>query len=516
MAKTSYIGAVDQGTTSSRFMVFDTAGRIVALHQIEFAQIYPHAGWAEHDPMEILDTVRECIDKTVEKMKQMDLDPTAIKAIGITNQRETAVVWDAETGLPLHNAIVWHDARTKNTVAQLVQKTPTKKTDYFQGITGLPLSTYFSAIKLRWMLDHSEQVRQAHSDGRLRFGTVDSWLIYHLTGGKRGGVHVTDVTNASRTMLLDLKTLKWSDEMIEFFGIDKACLPEIKSSSEVYGEMVDGALKGLPIAGCLGDQQAALVGQKCFDVGAAKNTYGTGCFMLFNTGTQPVMSGHGLLTTVGYHLPALNKDPVYALEGSIAVGGQSIKFLRDNLNIISSSEEINTLAGQVTDSGGVFFVPAFSGLFAPHWRDDARGCFVGLTSYSDKRHIARSVLECIGYQTRDILIAMNKDAKQPLKVLKVDGGVTNSDLCMSIQANIAGITVERPAVRETTALGAAIAAGLATGIFKSAEDLAAFNSEGVDRFEPNQSEEVRERSYRKWKKAVEKSIGWVDEDDAQP
>ncbi|KAI9199464.1 uncharacterized protein BJ171DRAFT_214366 [Polychytrium aggregatum] len=502
-----YIGAIDQGTSSSRFMVFARTGEIVSSHQIEHDTHFSSPGWAEHDPEMIFTNVQECIRKTVEKMVQQGLEPRDIRAIGITNQRETTCVWDKSTGRPLHNAIVWLDVRTRETVDSLIQKTDSKKADHFLTDCGLPLATYFSAVKLRWLLDHVPEVAKAQEDGRLQVGTVDSWLIYKLTGGCSTGVHVTDVTNASRTMLMNLKTLQWDDALCNFFGVDRAALPEIRSSSETYGVLADGPLKGLPVAGCLGDQQAALVGQLCMSPGEAKNTYGTGCFMLFNTGSTPIISRNGLLTTVGYQL-GKTAPAVYALEGSIAIAGAAVKWLRDNLGIIQSAEEINVLASNVSDSAGVYFVPAFSGLFAPHWRPDARGCIVGLTQYSTKEHIARAALEAVCLQTKEILLAMNSDSGHPLTSLKVDGGLTNSDLCMQIQANVIGITVERPKMRETTALGAALAAGLAVGVWASVDEFR--SKQSIDRFESKSDEQERERMFNKWKKAIEKSLGWEE------
>jgi glycerol kinase len=397
----SYMGALDQGTSSTRFMVFDTAGKVVATHQQEFAQIYPQAGWAEHDPQVILNSCTACIEGVVEKMKAGGLDHLSIKSIGITNQRETTVVWDRNTGLPLHNAIVWLDTRTKSLVEELVARTPSKDRMHFSKICGLPFSTYFSAVKLRWLLDNVHAVKHANLEDRLMVGTIDSWLIYKLTGGKPGGVHVTDVSNASRTMLMNLKTLQWDDEVCSFFDIKKTCLPEIRSSAEVYGHVESGPLKGVPIAGCLGDQQAALVGHCCFEKGMMKNTYGTGCFMLCNTGDEPVESTHGLLTTVGYQLGP-DATPAYALEGSIAVAGAAVKWLRDNMGIIKEAKQISEYAAKVGDTGGVYFVPAFSGLFAPYWRDDARGGIFGMTQYTTKNHLCRATLEQVCYQTRDV------------------------------------------------------------------------------------------------------------------
>jgi glycerol kinase len=436
--------------------------------------------------------------------------PNVGVGIGITNQRETTVAWDASTGKPLHNALVWHDTRTKAIVDQLIMQTPSQSKDHFAPLTGLPLSTYFSGAKMKWLLSNVAEVQKANQVGNLRFGTVDSWLIYCLTGGLHHGVHVTDFTNASRTHLLDLKSRTWSDTMLNFFGIDLRTLPQILPSSHVYGSIQQGPFQGIPIAGCLGDQQAALVGQKCFHPGDAKNTYGTGCFLLFNTGTQPVISNHGLLSTAGYDIPALG-PPVYALEGSIAVGGAGIKWLRDNLGILSSTPEINKLAAEVEDTGDVYFVPAFSGLFAPYWRDDARGVLVGLTGYTNKHHLCRAVLESVGFQTMDVLQAMRVDAQTTLKTLQVDGGMTNSDLCMQLQADIAGIEVRRPAMRETTALGAALAAGLAVGAL-DVSNITRVNSNGLDVFKSRITQDERERRCHQWKKAVSKTLNWIDDE----
>ncbi|KNC99544.1 glycerol kinase [Spizellomyces punctatus DAOM BR117] len=502
----TFVGAIDQGTSSSRFMVFNEKGAIVTMHQMEFEQIYPKAGWCEHDPDVIMGSVNECIAKVADKLEAMGHSVTDIKAVGITNQRETTVVWDKTTGKPLHHAVVWLDGRTKDTVAQLVEKSSSKTTSHWHDRCGLPFSTYFSGVKLRWLLDNVEEVRKAHQEGRLAFGTVDSWLIYNLTGGINGGKHVSDVTNASRTMFMNIQTLQWDDEILEFFDVKKEVLPEIVSSAEVYGNIVGGPLAGIPIAGCLGDQQAAVVGQRCFNPGEVKNTYGTGCFMLFNTGEKPVISTHGLLTTVGYKL-GKDAPAVYALEGSVAIAGAAIKWLRDNLKMIKEAPEINELAAKVEDTGGVYFVPAFSGLFAPHWRDDARGCIVGLTQFATREHIARATLEAICFQSKEVLDAMNADAGHDLALLKVDGGMTNSELGMQIQADLLGIEVVRPAMRETTALGAALAAGLTVGIWKDLKDFSAHETPDV--FKPTIEAEERSTRYANWKKAVERSLGWV-------
>eukprot|EP00842_Homolaphlyctis_polyrhiza_P001949 jgi/Hompol1/2755/HPOL_001449-RA len=490
-----YVGAVDEGTSSCRFIVFDERGNIIAFHQTEFEQIYPSAGWVEHDPEVIFDSVLLCINKTVAKM-QAD-------AVGITNQRETTVVWDRLTGRPLHNALVWLDTRTKETVQRLIAKTSSLSSNHFQHICGLPLSTYFSGVKLRWLLDSIGAVRDAQVDGRLMFGTIDSWLIYKLTGGVQGGVHVTDVTNASRTMLLNLKSLKWDPDMMDFFGVSEAILPRICSSAEIYGYIADGALKGIPISGNLGDQQAALVGQRCFEPGMIKNTYGTGCFMLCNTGTEPVFSQHGLLTTVGFQL-GKDAPTFYALEGSIAIAGAAVKWLRDNLCIISEAKQVGEFAAKVDDTAGVYFVPAFSGLFAPYWRDDARGCIVGMTQFTNRDHICRATLEAVSFQTREIIDAITKDMAKDIKILRVDGGLSNSDICMQIQANIAGVPVDRPSMRETTSLGAALAAGLAVGVWDSLADF--HPGEAVDQFNPQIDADEQARRLAEWKQAVKKSF----------
>ncbi|KAI9016978.1 glycerol kinase 2 [Gaertneriomyces semiglobifer] len=500
------IGAIDQGTSSTRFIVFNESGGIVAMHQVELDQIYPKAGWCEHDPMVIWNSVTTCMENVAAALRRMGHSIENVKAVGITNQRETTVVWDNQTGKPLHNAIVWLDSRTKHTVADLVGQTPTKSNRYLQEKCGLPFSTYFSGVKLRWLLDNVPAVRQAHDEQRLAFGTVDSWLIYNLTGGINGGRHVSDVTNASRTMLMNINSLQWDTEILEFFGFGKHMLPEIVSSAEVYGVIADGALAGIEIAGCLGDQQAAVVGHRCFQAGEAKNTYGTGCFMLFNTGDKPVISSHGLLTTVGYKL-GKDAPAIYALEGSVAIAGAAVKWLRDNMKLIQSASEINDLAAKVPDTGGVYFVPAFSGLFAPHWRDDARGCIVGLTQFATREHLCRATLEAVCFQSKEILHAMNADAGFDLTTLKVDGGMTNSDLAMQIQADLVGIEVVRPIMRETTALGAALAAGYTVGVWK---DLADFHpEEKPEIFVSKIANDEREARFSQWQRAVEKSFAWA-------
>lgn len=503
-----FIGSIDQGTTSTRFVIFDETGSIVTFHQMEFEQHYPQPGWVEHDPYDLLDSVHTCIEHAIRKLGLMGYDASDIQCIGLTNQRETLITWDSMTGHPLYPAIVWSDARTIETVKTLSEKSD-KGVDVLREVCGLPLTTYFSGVKLRWLLDNIPVVSQAQNENRLCVGTVDTWLIYNLTGGlDHQGVIITDVTNASRTMLMDIKTLNWSAEAIEFFGFEQVLLPRIVSSSEVYGTMYEGSLQGVPIAGCLGDQQAALVGQKCFEVGDAKNTYGTGCFMLFNTGSEPVQSKNGLLTTVAYKFG--DNEPAYALEGSVAVAGSSINWLRDNLGVIADASELNNLASSVKNTAGVYFVTAFAGLFAPYWRSDARGTICGITHFTRLEHICRATLEAVCYQSRAILEAMNMDSKSPLRSLKVDGGMSNSDLCMQIQADILGIEVDRPLMRETTALGSAIAAGFAVGIWKTFKELTNINSEGRNSFVSDITEEKRAKMVNGWEQAVKRSYGWAN------
>ncbi|KAF9907606.1 Glycerol kinase [Lobosporangium transversale] len=513
----SFVGAIDNGTSSSRFLIFDEKGDLVIGHQLEYRQIFHQPGWVEQDPMDILGSVITCIDYALRKFELQGNRVKHLKGIGITNQRETTVVWDRKTGKPLHNAIVWSDTRTKDIVRKYCDSSD-KGADALRDVCGLPLTTYFSAVKLRWLLDNIPEVKEAHDKGDMMFGTVDSWLIYNLTGGVDGGVHVTDVTNASRTMLMDIHTLKWSDKALEFFGINANVLPEIKPSSCLFGKINHPQLtetKDLPIAGCLGDQHAALVGQHCFHVGEVKNTYGTGCFMVFNTGEKIIPSNNGLLTTVGYQFEG--EPAAYALEGSIAVAGSAVKWLRDNMGIIKDAEEINNLAGATKDSGGVVFVTAFSGLFAPYWRPDVRGCILGISQHTTKHHLARATLEATCFQTRAILEAMNADSGQPLKSLRVDGGLSNSDICMQLQADILGIEVTRPQMRETTALGAATAAavhldiGIWKGGFKAfTERTQEQESKAVlQKFTPKISEKEREEQYGLWQKAIEKTLSWT-------
>jgi glycerol kinase len=490
------LGALDQGTTSTRFMIFDTAGAVVAADQQEHRQIFPKPGWVEHDPSEIIDRMWSVIGGALGKA---GVEGSDLAAVGITNQRETAVVWDRASGEPVANAIVWQDTRTDELVRVLGGDVGA---DRFRPKTGLPLATYFTGPKVRWMFDDRPDLARRAARGELAFGTVDSWVVWHLTGGTR---HVTDATNASRTMLMDLATLQWDSELTREIGVPESVLPEIVPSVGVLGQGV-GLLEGVAIGGILGDQQAALFGQTCFDVGNAKNTYGTGNFMLLNTGTELVHSENGLLTTVGYRIG--DDAPVYALEGSIAVTGSLIQWLRDNLGLIGSAAEVEELARAVEDNGDVYFVPAFSGLFAPHWRSDARGVIVGLTRYANRGHIARAALEATAFQTREVLEAMNADSGVALTELKVDGGMVANELLMQFQADILGVPVIRPKIAETTALGAAYAGGLAVGVWGSVDDLRA-NWLEDRRWEPTMDHEARDATYARWKKAVERTLDWV-------
>lgn len=499
MAK--YVGAIDQGTTSTRFVVFDESGGIVACAQKEHRQIYPQPGWVEHDPEEIWRNTQEVI---AEAMRQGNLNVAQLAAIGITNQRETTVVWNRKTGQPVANALVWQDTRVADYVSALARD---GGQDRFRAKTGLPLSTYFSNLKIRWLLEHLPGIKQPAESGELLFGTIDTYLVWNLTGGSNGGIHITDVTNASRTQLMNLHTLAWDEQLLDAFGIPDAMLPRIRSSSEVYGIAVKGGVKGVPIAGILGDQQAALVGQTCFNAGEAKNTYGTGCFLLMNTGDRPVQSNHGLLTTLAYKF---NKQPaIYAIEGSIAITGALVQWLRDNLGLIQTSSEIENLARTVEDNGGVYFVPAFSGLYAPYWKENARGVIVGLTRYANKGHLARSVLEATAFQTREVVDAMEKDSGIRLNVLRVDGGMVENHLLMQFQADILNRPLVRPGTNETTSLGAAYAAGLAVGFFRDTDELRARWSVG-ETWSPRIEHVKREEMYRRWKKAVTRSFDWAE------
>ena len=482
-------------------MVFGHAGDVIAVSQKEHRQIYPRPGWVEHDPTEIWTTTQEVLGGA---LRSGGLRREQIVALGITNQRETTVVWERATGRPVYNAIVWQDTRTDQMVNELAN---TGGLDRFRARTGLPLATYFSGPKVRWILDNVHGARTAAENGELLFGNIDSYLIWWLTGGPDGGVHVTDVTNASRTMLMSLDTLAWDAELLDAFGVPAVMLPEIRASSEVYGHLTFGLLGGVPLAGDLGDQQAATVGQACFSIGEAKNTYGTGNFLLLNTGTEPVPSRSGLLTTVAYRL-GVDQPTVYALEGSIAVTGALVQWLRDNLGLIQTSADVETLAASVEDNGGIYFVPAFSGLFAPHWRNDARGVIVGLTRYANKGHFARAALEATAYQTREIVEAMQADSGVLLTSLKVDGGMVVNSTLMQFQADMLGVPVVRPRVAETTALGAAYAAGLATGYWTNLDDLR--HNWGVDHtWAPGLPADRREAFYRDWKRAVSRSFDWV-------
>jgi len=496
-----YLAALDQGTTSTRFIVFDRSGRIVSSAQEEHEQIYPRPGWVEHDPDEIWRRTQDVIRRAMEKEI---LRPSDLAAIGITNQRETVILWEKQTGRPLCNALVWQDTRVEGMVAEFARQ---GGIDRFRVKTGLPLSTYFSALKIRWILDNVPHARERADAGEILAGTVDTFLLWQLTGGSNGGVHLTDVTNASRTQLLTLSTLEWDPEILAAFDIPANILPRIVSSSEIYGQAKLDSIAGVNIAGVLGDQQAALFGQTCFQPGEAKNTYGTGCFLLMNTGPYPVASTCGLLTTVAYKLGA--EKTIYALEGSIAITGALVQWLRDNLALIQKSSDIEALARSVRDNGGVYFVPAFSGLYAPYWRSDARGVIAGLTRFANKGHLARAVLEATAYQTREVLEAMEKDSEIHLFSLRTDGGMVENDFLMQFQADILNIPVLRPAIKETTALGAAYAAGLAVGYYSDLHELR--QNWATDRiWQPHMDEAQRNDYYRQWKKAVTRSFDWLD------
>ncbi|HEX9123555.1 MAG TPA: glycerol kinase GlpK [Actinomycetota bacterium] len=495
-----YAAALDQGTTSTRFMVFDHKGQVKSIEQKEHEQIYPKPGWVEHDAMEIWQRSEEVI---AGGLKKGGLKASDLAAVGVTNQRETTVVWEKATGKPVYNAIVWQDTRTDQICNQL---SADGGQDRFRPKTGLPIATYFSGPKIKWILDNVEGVRARAEKGEVLFGNIDTWCIWNLTGGPDGGAHVTDVTNASRTMMMNLETLAWDDEILGILGVPKAMLPQIKASSEVYGD-AKGALAGIPVAGDLGDQQAALFGQTCFSVGEAKNTYGTGCFMLLNTGNKPVASKSGLITGLGYKIG--DQPAAYMLEGSIAITGALVQWLRDNLGMIEKSEDIEALAATVEDNGGAYFVPAFSGLFAPYWKNDARGVIAGLTRYVNKGHIARAVLEATAWQTKEVADAMNADSGVNLTSLKVDGGMVYNELLMQFQADVLGVPVIRPVVAETTALGAAYAAGLAVGFWKEVEDLRV--NWGKDKeWDPKMDPAERDKEYGFWKKAVTRTFDWLE------
>ncbi len=496
----TYIAAIDQGTSSTRFIVFDHDGRIAAVDQKEHKQFYPQSGWVEHDPMEIWIRTQEVILNALQKS---GIHPSEIAALGITNQRETTVMWDRNTGQPLHPAIVWQDTRTDGICQELAKK---GGQDRLRDKTGLPLATYFSGPKIKWLMENVPAAAEAVKNGTALAGTIDTWLIWNLTGGKNGGLHITDGSNASRTLLMNLETRQWDASLLDLMGIPVSILPEIRPSSQVFGE-ARGILQGVPIASMLGDQQAALFGQTCFAPGEAKNTYGTGCFMLMNTGEKPIPSRNGLLTTFGYQLE--NRLAVYCLEGSIAISGALVQWLRDNLGIIEKSSDIEALARSVDDNGGAYIVPAFSGLFAPYWRSDARGVIVGLTRFVNRGHIARAALESTAYQTREVLDAMRSDSGIDLQSLKVDGGMVVNDLLMQFQADILNVPVTRPKVAETTSLGAAYAAGLAVGFWTSLDELR--SKWALDKtWKPGMQSNERERLFSGWKKAVTRSFDWIE------
>ncbi|MFD3564434.1 glycerol kinase GlpK [Streptomyces sp. NPDC058686] len=497
-----YVAAIDQGTTSSRCIIFNHGGEIVAVDQREHRQIFPKPGWVEHDATEIWSKVQAVVAGALAKA---GLRADDLSALGITNQRETTVLWDRATGRPVHNAIVWQDTRTSALCNELGG---TDGQDRFREQTGLPLASYFSGPKAAWLLDNVPGLRTRAERGEIAFGTIDSWLIWNLTGGTDGGVHVTDVTNAGRTMLMNLETLQWDQGILSAMNVPEAVLPEIRSSAEVYGTAV-GQLSGVPVASALGDQQAAIFGQACYDTGTAKNTYGTGSFLLLNTGNRPVPSKNGLLTTMGYKIGS--EAPVYCLEGSIAITGALVQWFRDQLGIIRTADEIETLAASVSDSGGAYIVPAFSGLFAPYWRSDARGVVTGLTRYVTKAHLARAVLEATSWQTREVVDAMYQDSGVQITTLKVDGGMTKNNLLMQHQADVLDVPVLRPRVSETTCLGAAYAAGLATGVWNDLDELKAHWQRDAE-WTPAMDSGTREREYRNWRKAVEKSFGWHEDE----
>ncbi|XP_050309988.1 glycerol kinase-like isoform X2 [Anthonomus grandis grandis] len=505
------IGSIDEGTSSTRFLVFASkTAEVLTYHQKEVPHICPQEGWFEQDPLLILQAVKQTIDVTCDNLKKLDIEYEDIVAIGITNQRETTVLWDKITGKPLCNALVWMDMRTSSTVDEILQYGKKDK-NFLQYACGLPVSTYFSALKIKWMMDNIKGVKEAMREGRCCFGNIDSWLIWNLTGGTKGGLHITDCTNASRTMLMSIETLQWDPQLCKVFGIPMNILPEIRSCSEIYGYIADGLkLSGVPISGILGDQQAALVGQLCFKVGQAKSTYGTGCFILYNTGTGMVYSSHGLLTTVGYKLGP-HANTVYALEGSVAIAGISLRWLKDNLQIIKSASEAADVAHGVTEPGEVVFVPAFSGLYAPYWRKDARSVICGLTEETKPGHLVKAALEGVCYQVTDVLKAMSLDCGIPLKKLLVDGGMTVNDYLMQMQADYCGIPVVRPTMLETTALGAAIAAGSARGV--EVWNAAKIQATPNDLFMPSLSPDVRDMKYTRWKMGIERSLGWAVDDE---
>ncbi|KAM8855925.1 glycerol kinase-like isoform 1-T1 [Spinachia spinachia] len=502
------VAAIDQGTSSTRFLVFNAkTSELVSHHQVEIKQSFPREGWVEEDPKEIMQSVYQCMESTCEKLRQLNIAISNIKAVGVTNQRETTLVWDKETGEPLYNAIVWLDLRTQSTVERLINEAPGQNKNHLKPKTGLPISPYFSAVKLRWLLDNVEEVRSAVRSQRAMFGTMDSWIIWCLTGGSSGGVHCTDVSNASRTMLFNIHSLDWDPELCRYFDVPMEVLPRVRSSSEIYGWMKSSSLAGVPISGCLGDQSAALVGQMCFQEGQAKNTYGTGCFLLRNTGTKPLMSDHGLLTTVAYKL-GRNEPACYALEGSVAIAGAVVRWLKDNLGIVQSSAEIEKLAAAAGTSYGCYFVPAFSGLYAPYWEPSARGIICGLTQFTNRNHLAFAALEAVCFQTREILDAMNQDSGVPLTQLQVDGGMTSNRLLMQLQADILCIPVVKPTMPETTALGVAMAAGAAEGVGVWSLSPSDLPHAAQEKYQPQINCEESEFRFARWKKAVQRSMNW--------
>ncbi len=498
-----YVAAIDQGTSSTRCILFDKTGRPVGVDQLEHEQIFPQPGWVEHDAMEIWNNTRTVVKGAMNRANARACD---LAAVGVTNQRETTVMWDRRTGKPLHNALVWQDTRTIDLVEKAIEAHGS--IDAFRPATGLPIATYFSAFRIQWLLQNVKAVQEAVTEGVALFGTIDTWLIWNLTGGPSGGVHVTDPTNASRLMLMNIETLKWEKRISDEFGIPVSILPEIRSCSEVYGHTVEGGAFGgkVPVAGAIGDQQGAVVGQACLHPGEAKNTYGTGCFVMLNTGTRIRHSTHGLLTTVCYKFGG--KPAVYGIEGSVAIAGALVQWLRDNLGLIESSQQVEELARSVEDNGGIYFVPAFSGLFAPYWRSDARGVIAGMTRYANRGHIARAALEATAYQSRDVLEAMIADSGVELKALKVDGGMVKNELLMQFQADVLNVPIIRPKVAETTALGAAYAAGLAVGFWENEDDIAA-NWKQDKRWEPAHDSSARTDLYAQWQKAVKRTLDWI-------
>ncbi|KAL2103138.1 hypothetical protein ACEWY4_000006 [Coilia grayii] len=508
------VAAIDQGTSSTRFLVFNArTAEVVCQHQVEIKQSFPKEGWVEEDPMEILQSVCVCVERSCDQLRQLSIPITHIKAIGLTNQRETTVVWDKLTGQPLCNAIVWLDLRTQSTVERLINQTPSKNKNHLKSLTGLPISPYFSAVKLRWLLDNEEAVTTATHTHTALFGTIDSWLIWCLTGGPNGGVHCTDVSNASRTLLFNIHTLQWDTHLCSFFDVPVEMLPNVRSSSEIYGYMSSGSLAGVPISGCLGDQSAALVGQMCLQEGQAKNTYGTGCFLLKNTGQKAVMSDHGLLTTVAYQL-GRDQPAYYALEGSVAIAGAVVRWLKDNMGIIQTSADIERLASAVGTSYGCYFVPAFSGLYAPYWEPSARGIICGLTQFTNRCHLAFAALEAVCFQTREILDAMNQDSSAPLHRLQVDGGMTANTLLMQLQADLLNIPVVRPCMSETSALGVAMAAGLAEGV--CVWNLSQQHTIATETYQPHIHPQDSEFRYSRWKAAVQRAMNWESTESPTP